>query len=151
MNNMSGPKIRSKTLQILPEREWIRENISCEKGGFVVEDLDMIVKIYNPEIPRDSGKFRLIEKKNPGERFGYAQISLFKTMDHLLTKSDPDRKCYQGFYLIIWNYKDDNHVKVNNDVLSKIGGQESEYGQWLLGKLYVKPWTQQDFLRRMNF
>ena len=146
---MSGIEIRSKTLQILPEREWIRKNIPYTRG-FVVEDLDMIVKIYDPEIPRDSGRFRLIEKKNPGEDFGYAQVSLFKTMDYLLTKGDPNRKCYQGFYLVIWNYQNYNHVKVNDVVLSKIDGQESEYAQWLLDKLYIKPWTQRDFLRVMD-
>jgi hypothetical protein len=143
---MSGSIIRSKTLQILPEREWIRENISDEPG-FIVEDLDMIVKIYNPKKPRDSGKFRMIEKKNPYERFDYAQILLFKTMDYFLTKGDPDRKCYQGFYLLIWG---GNEVKVNNKVLSRIEGYSSEYGQWLRGKLYIKPFTQSDFLRRLD-
>ena len=146
---MTGSKIRSKTLQILPERQWIRDNIP-DREGFVVEDLDMIVKIYNPEKPRDAGKFRLIEKKNHGERFNYAQVLLFKTMDHLLTRGDPDRKCYQGFYLIIWNYRDYDHVKVNNKVLSKIGNELSEYARWLIGELYVEPLTQRDFLHKLD-
>lgn len=143
---MNGLEIRSKTLQRLPEREWIRENIPDEPG-FIVEDLDMVVKIYDPEKSRDSGKFRLIEKKNPHERFNFAQILLFKTIDHILTKGDPDKKCYQGFYLLVW---DDNKVRVNEKTLSRIGGQSSEFGLWLLNRLYVEPFTQKDFLHRLD-
>jgi hypothetical protein len=146
MNNMSRSEIRSKTLQHLIERDWIREHIPDE-SGFVVEDLDMIVKIYDPKKSRDSGKFRLVEKKNPHEKFNYAQILLFKTMDHILTKGDPDKKCYQGFYLIIWG---NNEVRVNEKILSRIGGQSSEFGSWLLGRLYVEPFTQKYFLRRLD-
>jgi hypothetical protein len=90
----------------------------------------------------------LVEKKNPHEKFNYAQILLFKTMDHILTKGDPDRKCYQGFYLIIWG--DNDEVKVNDRILSRIGGYSSEFGQWLRDKLYIEPFTQVDFLRRLN-
>lgn len=143
---MSGSKIRSKTLQHLIERDWIRDHIPDEPG-FIVEDLDMIVKIYDHEKSRDSGKFRLIEKKNPHERFNFTQILLFKTIDHLLIKGDPDRKCYQGFYLLIW---DDNEVKVNNKVLSRIDGYSSDFGMWLRNKLYVEPFTQKDFLRKLD-
>jgi len=143
---MNNSEIRSKTLQHLIERDWIRENIPDTKG-FIVEDLDMIVKIYDPEKQRDSGKIRLIEKKNPREKFNYAQISLFKTMDYILTKGDPDRKCYQGFYLIIWG---NNEVKVNKKVLSRIGGYSSDFGLWLRDKLYVEPFTQDDFLHKLD-
>lgn len=100
--------------QVLPWREFIRQNLPAGNEGFVAEDLDLIVRIYKHDDPE--GKFMLIELKYQQSTLNTAQKRTFGLIDKLLRKADPERKKYFGFYLVQYPFEkpeDCKYVYVN--------------------------------------
>ena len=87
-------------LQQLPFRDWIRQNLPGPKAGYVVEDLDLVIRVYGDNFSSDStGKFMLIELKKHPANIGHAQWMTFGLIDRLL-KSSPEGYRYKGYYVI---------------------------------------------------
>lgn len=81
-------------------REWIRAVVPNARQGFVVEDLDLILRYYQPGSPY--GRYLKCEFK-----WNNAVMSAGQRMTHelehwILRKGDPERKVYIGFYLVHW-------------------------------------------------
>jgi len=99
---MSNHTFRNPHLfQQLKFRDWIREKMPNGSQGFVVEDLDLVTRVYGRHYGADDiGKFRLIEIKHKTHRLGCAQEKTFGLMDALARIGDPHRQRYDGYYLI---------------------------------------------------
>lgn len=94
-------------LQVLPYREWLRHNMPNAGYGFVVEDLDLVVRWFGQNYGFDStGAFMLIELKHGNSDLGIAQTKLWGLIDGMLRKADPEYKRYFGFYLIQYSCED---------------------------------------------
>lgn len=99
-------------LQELPFRKWLRENMPTPRDGFVVEDLDLLLRCYGPNYHTDDkGCFMLVEVKYGNADLGHAQRRTFGLINQLLRLADPKRERYMGFYLIQysdpdWSYAD---------------------------------------------
>lgn len=105
---MNKPKFRNPDkFQILPFREWIRNNLPSGRDGFIVEDLDLVIKVYGRNYGLDrKGKFMLCELKFYPKSIGYAQKQLYGLIDKLLRSADPDKNRYQGYYVIQYDNDD---------------------------------------------
>lgn len=94
-------------LQVLPFREWLRNKMPNGYFGFVVEDLDLVIRWFGRNYGFDSrGAFMLIDLKYGNKGLDVAQEKTFGLMDALLREADPDQERYLGFYLI--QYTDDD-------------------------------------------
>lgn len=94
--------------QVLPMREYFRGELDIKfptgPEGFVVEDLDLVVRWYGKKFGLDSiGRFRLLEIKYRGARIGPAQKMTFGLIHHMLSFADPDRSRYDGYFLVQYN------------------------------------------------
>lgn len=132
---MAKPRIRNPDLiQILPWREWIRENMPTGTEGIVVEDLDLIVLRFGPQEGlgyNDNGRFMLVEIKQKGAPLPYAQKRVFGLVHQVLRRGDPARRYYLGFYLVHWY--EEHHVKINGrEVLDM-----EQFRAFLLGKIDI--------------
>jgi len=108
--------------QRLPFRDWIRENLPTGQEGYVVEDLDLIIRACGQNFNSDGiGKFMLIELKYGSTWIGYAQRKTFGLIHQLLRESDPDRIRYIGYFIIQYDDEnwDDATFKVNTVELSR--------------------------------
>lgn len=113
--------------QVLPWREWIRENIPNGSSGYVAEDLDLIIRRYGKAADGNpDGRFMFIEIKYPGAVMGHAQRMTFGLIHRLLRKADPEHEWYVGFYLVHWN---DGYVDVNG-----IQKTLEQFKDFLMGK-----------------
>lgn len=94
--------------QVLPFREWLRDNMPDGPSGFVVEDLDLVVRWFGQRFGFDSGgAFMLIDLKFGNADLGTAQLKTFGLIDQLLRKGDnPDYQRYMGFYLVQYSHED---------------------------------------------
>ena len=93
--------------QVLPFREYIRQNCPGPGEGYVVEDLDLILKIYGSKWNTDKmGRFMLIELKFDDAWINYAQQETFRSIHHLLRKADPEAKRYLGYFVIQYSDED---------------------------------------------
>jgi hypothetical protein len=106
-----------------PIREYLRAN--CPKGreGFVVEDLDLVVRLWGPRYGTDDrGTLKLIEVKRASGEFETAQQRTFGLLDGLLRRGDPDGTRYGGFYLLRHNidgeWTDDASLSVNGEKMT---------------------------------
>jgi hypothetical protein len=87
--------------QRLPFREFLRNKKPHGTRGYVVEDLDLIIRVYSSHYQTDArGKFVLIELKFANAWLTTGQIRTFFQMDQLWRKADPERQRYIGFYVI---------------------------------------------------
>lgn len=94
-------------LQVLPFREWLREKMPSGRDGFVVEDLDLVVRWFGRNYGYDSrGAFMLMDLKFGSAQLGIAQEKTFGLMDGLLRQADPDFERYLGFFLIQYTDED---------------------------------------------
>lgn len=95
--------------QVLPFREWIRNNMPSGRDGFVAEDLDLVVRLYGPRFHTDAtGKFMLIELKHGNTQPAIAQQKTFGLIDALLRKADPEQKRYLGYFVVNYDNEDWN-------------------------------------------
>ena len=95
--------------QLLQYREYIRNHPQSPlpRDGYVVEDLDMLIRGFGPRFQTDDlGKFVEIELKFGRKWLTYGQLKTFGLRDRLMRQGDPAGKHYLGFYVI--NYSDDD-------------------------------------------
>jgi len=126
-------------LQVLPIREYIRENCPGPGAGLVVEDLDLVPLQYGPLIGRHKnadGQFMLVEVKHPGFGIGYAQKRLFMMMDRLLRLGDPEGKFYIGFYVLNWNDGANRPIALNGKPCDA-----EMFNNWISGKMHIEPYS----------
>jgi len=105
---MSKPEFRNDDkFQRLKHRDWLREKQPHGDQGYVVEDLDLVLRVYSGKYGTDSkGCFMLCELKFYPYAPGYAQRKTFGLMDELLKAADPDGKRYIGYFLIQYDDED---------------------------------------------
>ena len=105
---MTGHTFRNPELfQVLPFREWMRKNLPSGSQGMVIEDLDLVIRVYGTNFGSDAvGKFMLIELKFKKSWIGQAQKRTFGQIDRLLRKADPDAKRYMGYFVVQYDDED---------------------------------------------
>lgn len=106
------PQFRnSDKLQVLPFREWLRMNMPTAHDGFVVEDLDLVIRWYGVNGFGAEGAFMFLELKFWNYDIGIAQKKTFGMIDRLLRIADPKKEKYKGFFVV--QYSDENWNKAN--------------------------------------
>lgn len=116
---MPAPQFRHPDkVQLLLFREYLRKRMPPSSQGYVVEDLDLVLRAYNPgksgrfDFQTDAdGKFRLVELKYGNAWIGGAQQRTFRLMDRLMRKGDPDKQRYLGYFVIQYSAEDWEHSK----------------------------------------
>jgi len=105
---MSSHEFRNPDkLQVLPFRDWIRDHLPGGPDGYVVEDLDLVLRIYGPKFKSDAtGKFMLIELKFGHSWIGVAQRKTFGLMHNLLRNADPGCQRYLGYFVLQYDNED---------------------------------------------
>ena len=87
-------------LQELPFRKWMRNNLPHPKEGMVVEDLDVVLRVYGEKFNTDDdGKFMLVELKKYSAYIGHAQWMTYGLINRLLVSSLESYR-YQGYYVV---------------------------------------------------
>lgn len=88
-------------LQVLPFRDWLRRNKPNGNTGFIVEDLDLIIRLYGEHYHTDdTGKFMLVELKFFPKWIDRAQEMTFGLIDCILRLTNLFGKRYFGFFVI---------------------------------------------------
>ena len=113
---MAAPEFRHPDkVQLLLFREYLRQNMPSSSDGYVVEDLDLVIRAFQPSRPSkfqfqtdDEGKFRLIELKYGNAWITNGQRRTFGLMDRLMRVGDPDRKRYLGYFVVQYSHEDWN-------------------------------------------
>ena len=110
--------------QLQPHREYIRNHpdLPPPSAGYVVEDLDMLIRGYGPRFKTDKdGKFMLLELKFGKKWLTYGQLQTFRLLHGLLRSADPDKKRYIGFFIVNYSDVDWNRadLAINHIPLSK--------------------------------
>lgn len=105
---MSKPVFRNDDkFQVLKHRDWIRNNKPPGNEGYVVEDLDIVLRIYGTNYDTDStGKFMLLELKFGRAYIDYAQRRTFGQINYMLRKADPGRVRYMGYFVVQYDNDD---------------------------------------------
>lgn len=105
---MARPRFRNEDkFQRLPHRDWLRENQPEGTEGYVVEDLDLLLRCYGSAYGTDGrGRFMFCELKYYPHTIGYAQRKTFGLVDGLLRKADPNQKRYLGYYQVQYDNDD---------------------------------------------
>lgn len=79
-------------------REWIRDKVS--NYGVVVEDFDLILRVYDKNGRDSKGSFKLCELKlREKGHLKFGQKMTFGLINELLLTS-PEQSRYEGFYII---------------------------------------------------
>ena len=131
------PKFRNPDkFQVLPFRKWLRNNLPEGTDGVVLEDVDLVSRIYGIRQGTDDwGKIMYIELKFGNTGLDTAKNWTFKLMDALARAGDPAAKKYRGYFLI--NYSNENwdiaKFKINGINVSK-----EELKSFFLFKPYPK-------------
>jgi hypothetical protein len=129
---MSDHRFRNPDkLQQLPFRDWLRAGFPNGSDGFVVEDLDLVIRLYGPNYGSDrQGRFMLLELKHGTKPAGTSKLRTFGLMDHLLRQADPSAIRYRGFFIVRTNTDDwdqcDNFIVNGHDL-----GPES-FRSWIV-------------------
>lgn len=137
---MSNHTFRNPHLfQRLPVRDYLRVHYPDGSRGFVVEDLDLVVRHYGVNYHTDAtGRFMLIEIKHPGHSIGTAQRRTFGLLDSLLRKGDPNGERYMGYFQLNAEFDDGNNmvfpVHVNGKQMD-----EQQFRRWITGEEAVPP------------
>lgn len=108
--------------QILSYREWMREHMPNGKFGFVVEDVDLVIRWYGENFKQDAtGAFMLVELKFGDAELGIAQNKTFGLMDRLLRLADPKKDRYLGYFLLQYSDEDWDKAtfKINRDEVTR--------------------------------
>jgi hypothetical protein len=114
-------------IQRLKFRDWFRENMPSGSNGFVVEDLDLVVRWYGRSFDTDAdGKFILVELKFGNSTIGIAQQKTFGLIDKLLRLTDPEKKRYLGYFVIQYSDEDwdKSEFKINGSPISRSDFQD---------------------------
>jgi len=133
---MTAPTFRNPDkFQQLSFRDWFRKNKPSGKEGYVVEDLDLVLRIFGANFHTDAtGKFILIELKFKNAWIGPAQKRTFSLINSLLRQGDPERKRYLGYYVVQYDNEDwdkasfrINRVKVTCEEFDKFSNLDSDF------------------------
>jgi hypothetical protein len=93
--------------QVLLFRDYLRKHLPGGREGCVIEDLDLIIRLYGKQFNTDDdGKFYLFELKFGNARIGIAQQKTFGLIHRLLRMADPRRERYLGYYVINYDNED---------------------------------------------
>lgn len=93
--------------QRLPFRDWLRKRMPNGRAGYVVEDLDLVPRVYGPNYNEDDiGKFMLLELKYTSSWIGVAQQKTFGLIHRVCRAGDPARRRYLGYYVINYDNED---------------------------------------------
>jgi len=105
---MAVPVFRNPDkFQVLPYRDWLRKNQPQGSQGYVVEDLDLLVRGYGPRYGTDAkGRFMECELKFYPRNIGPAQKRTFGLRDEMMRRGDPDGERYLGFYVVQYDNED---------------------------------------------
>lgn len=105
---MAQPVFRNPDkIQVLPYREWLRKNKPSGSQGCIVEDLDLVLRVYGINFHTDAtGKLMLIELKFGNAWIGTSKIKTFGLLDSLCRIADPDRLRYLGYYVVQYDNED---------------------------------------------
>ena len=136
--------------QVLEFREFLRKHLPDGRNGYIVEDLDLVIRTFGSKYQTDNvGKFSLIEIKHGGckivdgvhDEIGTSKEMTFGMIDDLLNKADPEHERYQGFY-IIRTYRSsewgnpETIFAVNGKILSR-----DIFMDWIAGNHKIKPYS----------
>ena len=135
--------------QVLEYREFLRKYQPNGRDGYIVEDLDLVIRTFGYKYQTDNvGKFSLIEIKHGGckiingvrNEIGTSKEMTFGMIDALLNKADPEHKRYQGFYVIrtYGSSKWDNQktiFAINGKIISR-----DIFMDWIAGNHKIKPY-----------
>ena len=143
---MSGHTFRNPDLfQVLPLRDYLRSpGWPDGKDGFVVEDLDVVVRHFGNTFHTDAkGRLLLIEQKHPGHWIRTAQEKTFGLMDTLLRKADPERVRYLGYYILQVAFDADNApvfpVRMNKQAMDA-----TEFRKWITGETVIPSYFEKE-------
>lgn len=108
--------------QVLPFRDWIRAKKPSGKAGYVVEDLDLVLRVFGERYKTDAdGRFMLIELKFGNAYIGIAQKRTFGLIHRLLRIADPKKHRYFGYFVV--QYDNENwdlaEFKINKHQISQ--------------------------------
>lgn len=120
---MPAPKFNHPDLvQVLPFREYLRQHMPTAQEGYVVEDLDLALRVYQPNKPTPfnfqtdaEGKLRLIELKYGKAWITPGQQRTFGLIDKLMRLGDPNKERYLGYFVVQYSAEDWEHsmFKIN--------------------------------------
>lgn len=148
---MSDTQFRNPDkVQVLPLREYLRRHLPNGREGFVVEDLDLLIRHFGPRYGADpTGRFMLVEEKRNGCTIGMAQQRTFGLVDEVLRKGDPGRERYTGYYLLNTTYDANDELtfplRVNGQPLDR-----DQFHQWLEGELSIREYFGPDGWGKRN-
>ena len=111
---MTTPEFRNPDkFQRLAFRDYLRKHMPSSSDGYVVEDLDLAIRVYQPSAKArfnfqtdDDGKFRLIELKYKNAWITNGQRRLFGLMDRQGASGDPSGKRYLGYFIVQYSAED---------------------------------------------
>lgn len=134
------PKIaHPEFIQVLSFREWLRsDRFPTGSEGFVVEDLDLVVRWYVSKVD-EVGKFMFCEIKNNRAGLKPAQRNTFRLIDELLRRGDPSRERYIGFYLIQPSLPEWENLNCMFQVNGKVLNHD-DLSLFFLGLLKIPPY-----------
>lgn len=136
---MEKPVFRNPDkFQVLPLREYLREELPPGSAGCVVEDLDLLVRHYGMRYGLDAtGRFMLIEQKHPGSFIGTAQQMTFGLVHSVLRKGDPDRERYLGYYVLEVAFDEGQMPVFPVRVNRKYTLDRAQFVEWMNGALVL--------------
>lgn len=81
-------------------RRLIGKRCLTDREGLTVEDLDLVLRRFDPLTHGDAGRFRLIEHKMGAREVSMGQKMTFGLMDMLCRLADPSSDYYDGWYVL---------------------------------------------------
>lgn len=104
---MGEAKVRDATkfASIDHIRDHIRANFphTDRSNGLVVQDLDLVVRVYGPDYGDDAtGRFMVWELKHGTAGLSAGQVATFRMVDRIIRNGDTEGR-YHGFWLV--NYR----------------------------------------------
>lgn len=117
----------------LPHREFIRRHCATPREGLVVEDLDLVLRLYGNAKGTDAvGRIRLTELKYDNRTLEIAQRRTFGILDVALRECERTRDRYEGFWLLQPQIPEPlEEFWESVDSLIKVSRWEARYGMKL--------------------
>lgn len=107
-------------------RDMMRNEFPTGAQGMVVEDLDMIMRVYGPEFDTDQkGRFAMLEFKFGMREMDDAQRNTFSVIDESV-RTGCNANRYEGFWLINFATDDSGDVRFLRARLKFMPGHTAE-------------------------
>lgn len=94
----------------LPWRKFIRENLPKGFEGFVCEDVDLVVRLFDPATGKVQ-RLMLLETKWWNVQLDRSQLETLRQMDEMLRRGDTEG-IYAGCYVLEW-HRTDEFARIN--------------------------------------